>query len=305
MNVTNIRLRSELLKAIRTFFYSKSVTEVMTPTLREHGSSEVYIDSIHIDGRGYLQTSPEHFMKCLLSKYQKSIFQICSVFRAGEVGPLHKEEFQMLEWYRSLFGLSDLIEELEDLISVLVDELSLDFDIIAIKFPFVKKSYKSFFLENFSVNPHSVSMKRLREMSRDIDFIDKYSSRSECLDALFAMSIQPKIIAPTFVTDFPACQAAQAEFLTNTEGERVANRFELYIRGVELANAYQELRDPDEMKARFEANNALRFLKGKPQMEHDMDLIECLPGMPRCAGASIGIERLMMLLTGSCEIHNF
>ena len=233
----DLLFRSEILKAIRKYFYSTSVIEVVTPVLQKFASSEVFIESIEVENYGYLHTSPEHAMKHLLSKYKDSIFQICPVFRANEIGSFHKEEFQMLEWYRSSFDLTKLLEETEKLLRFVLKEITANFDCAHLRFPFQKISYKSLFLNTFSENPHTVSLKKLFQLSRGLNIPNINHSRSECLDFLFALKIQPKIVAPTFVFDYPVCQAAQSEISFDDEGEKVANRFELFIEGVELANA--------------------------------------------------------------------
>ena len=301
----DLLFRSEILKAIRKYFYSTSVIEVVTPVLQKFASSEVFIESIEVENYGYLHTSPEHAMKHLLSKYKDSIFQICPVFRANEIGSFHKEEFQMLEWYRSSFDLTKLLEETENLLRFVLKEITANFDCAHLRFPFQKISYKSLFLNTFSENPHTVSLKKLFQLSRGLNIPNINHSRSECLDFLFALKIQPKIVAPTFVFDYPVCQAAQSEISFDDEGEKVANRFELFIEGVELANAYQELRDPGELLTRFNDNNAIRRLHGKKEVPVDYQLLESLPLMPKCAGASLGIDRLMKIISGSPDINKF
>ena len=301
----DLLFRSEILKAIRKYFYSTSVIEVVTPVLQKFASSEVFIESIEVKNYGYLHTSPEHAMKHLLSKYKDSIFQICPVFRANEIGSFHKEEFQMLEWYRSSFDLTKLLEETEKLLRFVLKEITANFDCAHLRFPFQKISYKSLFLNTFSENPHTVSLKKLFQLSRGLNIPNINHSRSECLDFLFALKVQPKIVAPTFVFDYPVCQAAQAEISFDDEGEKVANRFELFIEGVELANAYQELRDPGELLTRFNDNNAIRRLHGKKEVPVDYQLLESLPLMPKCAGASLGIDRLMKIISGSPDINKF
>ena len=301
----DLLFRSEILKAIRKYFYSTSVIEVVTPVIQKFASSEVFIESIEVENYGYLHTSPEHAMKHLLSKYKDSIFQICPVFRANEIGSFHKEEFQMLEWYRSSFDLTKLLEETEKLLRFVLKEISANFDCSHLRFPFQKISYKSLFLNTFSENPHTVSLNKLSQLSRGLNMPNINHSRSECLDFLFALKIQPKIVAPTFVFDYPVCQAAQAEISFDDEGEKVANRFELFIEGVELANAYQELRDPNELLTRFNDNNVIRRLHGKKEVPVDYQLLESLPLMPKCAGASLGIDRLMKIISGSPDINKF
>jgi lysyl-tRNA synthetase class 2 len=301
----DLLFRSEILKAIRKYFYSTSVIEVVTPVIQKFASSEVFIESIEVKNYGYLHTSPEHAMKHLLSKYKDSIFQICPVFRANEIGSFHKEEFQMLEWYRSSFDLTKLLEETEKLLRFVLKEISANFNCSHLRFPFQKISYKSLFHNTFLENPHTVSLNKLSQLSRGLNIPNINHSRSECLDFLFALKVQPKIVAPTFVFDYPVCQAAQAEISFDDEGEKVANRFELFIEGVELANAYQELRDPGELLTRFNDNNTIRRLHGKKEVPVDYQLLESLPLMPKCAGASLGIDRLMKIISGSPDINKF
>ena len=244
-------------------------------------------------------------MKQLLSKNKDSIFQICSVFRANEIGSLHKEEFQMLEWYRRSFDLMKLVEDTENLLRSILKEITANFDCADFCFPFEKISYKSLFFDSFSEDPHTVSLQKLSQISRNLKIPNINHSRSEYLDFLFALKIQPKIVSPTFVLDYPICQAAQAEICADDKGEKVAKRFELFIQGVELANAYQELRDPSELLTRFNNNNAIRRLHGKKQVMVDYQLLESLPLMPKCAGASLGIDRLMKIISRSSNIDKF
>ena len=301
----DLLFRSEILKAIRKYFYSTSVIEVVTPIIQKFASSEVFIESIEVKNYGYLHTSPEHAMKQLLSKNKDSIFQICSVFRANEIGSLHKEEFQMLEWYRRSFDLMKLVEDTENLLRSIMKEITANFDCADFCFPFEKISYKSLFFDSFSEDPHTVSLQKLSQISRNLKIPNINHSRSEYLDFLFASKIQPKIISPTFVLDYPLCQAAQAEIRADDKGEKVAKRFELFIQGVELANAYQELRDPSELLTRFNNDNAIRRLHGKKQVKVDYQLLESLPLMPKCAGASLGIDRLMKIISRSSNIDKF
>ena len=297
--------RSEILKAIRKYFYGTSVIEVVTPVIQKFASTEVFIESIEVKNHGYLHTSPEHAMKQLLSKYQDSIFQICPVFRANEIGSLHKEEFQMLEWYRSSFDLMKLVEDTENLLRFILNEIFSNFDCAYLHFPFERISYKSLFFNSFSEDPHTVSLKKLSQIARSFKSPNTNHSRSEYLDFLFALQIQPKIITPTFVFDYPVCQAAQAEISVDDDGEKVAKRFELFIQGVELANAYQELRDSAELLARFNDNNSIRRLHGKKEIALDHQLLASLPLIPMCSGASLGIDRLMKIISGSPDINRF
>ena len=165
----DLLFRSETLKAIRKYFYSASVIEVVTPVIQKFASSEVFIESIEVKNYGYLHTSPEHAMKQLLSKYKDSIFQICPVFRANEVGSFHKEEFQMLEWYRSSFDLTRLAEDTEKLLNFVLKEIGANFDCTHLGFPFEKVSYKTLFFDVFSENPHTISLNKLSQISESLN----------------------------------------------------------------------------------------------------------------------------------------
>lgn len=307
-----LQLRSELLRAIRDYFYGQGLLEVATATLREYGASEPHLVNLEAKERGrhyYLQTSPEYAMKCLLAEFKESIFQICPAYRGGEVGARHRLEFQMLEWYRCGFDLFPLMKDLVDLLHAIgvalgnsrhAKKAALDFTALD---P-IRVSYRQLFENALGINPHRATIDMLVDMVNEhgISHLDECSGVEDYLDALHSTVVEPRLSEPTLVYDFPACQAALAEIEENEEGDVVARRFEFYAAGLEIANAYQELTDRGELERRFEDNNVKRQQKGLPVMAADERLLEAMDDMPKSAGIALGIDRLLMLLLGTDSI---
>ena len=292
--------RGYIYRVIRRFFDQHGVVEVATPVLGATGVSDLHIQSLSLvdDGRTwYLQSSPEYSMKRLLASGSGSIYQICPAFRGGESGSRHNTEFSMLEWYRVGFSLENLIDDVGQLMQRLLVEL----DVSA--FQFSHKQYQDLFFERFKKNPHLCSNSELRELvkvealaSDHIDNIDDDATRNELLDLLFSSCIEPQLQDPTFVTNFPAGQAALAKIEKDNSAVAVARRFELYWRGMELANGYDELTDAEELRERFERNNAQRAVRGLPVIAADEKLLASMTELPACAGVAVGLDRLVMLL---------
>ena len=252
---------------------------------------------------GYLQTSPEYAMKCLLAEHQLSIFQICPAYRGGEMGRRHRVEFQMLEWYRCEYSLSELMDDLQAMLAYVGKQMK-NYSIRPISRISDRYSYRELFEKYLKVNPHSLGVEELAGLvSPEITaHLDERSTLADYLDAVFADAIEPQLLAPTIVYDFPACQAALAEIKQLSTGDRVSDRFELYVGGVEIANAYQELCDGQELTRRFAENNKQRQLNGKPIIEDDLELLAAIDDLPRCAGVALGIDRLIMALRGLEDI---
>jgi len=272
--------------------------------LRRFGTNDPHLASFVVPGfegdePGYLQTSPEHAMKCLLERERRSMFQICPAFRRGEKGSRHQAEFQMLEWYRCDYSLEELSEDLKALLVFIASDeqmrVSKGFE------PPVTVTYRSLFEQHFGCNPHCLNRQDLVKLS-SAEHLDKNASLEDYFDALFSSLIEPTLQSPTIVVHYPECQAALATVSENAEGDMVSNRFELFSGGVELANAYHELGDPEELLRRFERNNAMRRVLGLPEMEPDSELLDCLGNMPPCAGIALGIDRLMMVLLGMTSL---
>ena len=280
--------------------------EVTTPQLRPAGASDPHLVNLAVPlptRDAYLQTSPEAAMKRLLAAYRQSIYQICAAFRGGETGTRHSVEFTMLEWYRCDILLEGLMDDMTQLLSNVIDALQDSYpQVMPVTAP-VRVSYRQLFEQAFGVNPHQASAVTLAALCRNraLDHLAD-PAPADCLDALFATVIEPDLKAPTIVYDYPACQAALAECRTDAAGDQVAARFELYVSGVEIANAYQELRDKEELERRLALNNSRRMQLGLPVMSDDLELIEATAALPVCSGIALGLDRLAMVLLGRDQL---
>lgn len=282
-----IQARGKLLQQIREFFNQRDVLEVDTPILSRYGTTDPYIESIQTT-HGVLQTSPEFAMKRLLCAGMGSIYQISKAFRQEQSGRLHNPEFTLLEWYRVGFTHVDLIGEIDAfLIAILGTESA---DII---------SYQQVFIDYLELDPLTSSDQTItNKVARSQVFAGDISalSKDDQLTLLFTHFIEPKlgIKRPVVVFGFPANQSALARI--NQQDNRIADRFEVYFKGIELANGFYELADADEQLRRFEADNDQRALKQLRPMPIDNNLINALKhGLPDCAGVALGVDRLLML----------
>lgn len=298
-----IRARSRMLEHIRSFFRDRDVLEVETPLLGRSTAIDPHLSSFVTSDNAeswYLQTSPEFHMKRLLAAGAASIYQICKSFRQGESGTLHNHEFTILEWYRVGFDQHALMDEVEELVTGI---LGLG--------KFARLSYSSLFSSLFKINPHQASISDLKKLVTEnvaidpaqLDLASESMVHSFCLDLLMSEKLEPSLVEPTFVYDYPICQAALSASELSAQGNRIAQRFELYIQTMEIANGYMELRDADELRDRFKADNASRDLANLPQIPMDESLLSAMQyGLPECAGVALGIDRLLMLVTGVASI---
>jgi len=295
-----LRLRANVLARIRQFFAAREVLEVETPLLAPATVTDTHIDSIpaQVQTRGspqtfHLQTSPEYAMKRLLAAESGACYQICKSFRQGDAGPRHNPEFTMLEWYRPGFSLEDLIDEVEQLLQEFLPQPSIP-----------RLSYRELFLHHLEINPHQIKLNPLRQLTREklpVNATDL--DATDCLQLLLAQAIEPKLPEHCFIYDYPAAQSALAKIESNPEGEPVARRFELFCRGMELANGYDEETDDKILRNRFKRDQQKRANLGRPVPEIDEKLLAALNhGLPPCAGVAFGIDRLLMLLSGADSI---
>ena len=255
--------RARLLREIRSFFLERDVLEVQTATLAEHTVTDLHIESMAVGAHGYLQTSPEYQLKRLLAAGAPSIYQIGPVFRAGESGRLHNPEFTLLEWYRLEFDDLALMQEVEALLERILGPGKCQ--II---------TYAELVGEN--------AVASLSAEALDLRF-------SEAADALAGR---------WFITRYPAEQAALARLCPDDPA--VAARFELVVDGVELANGYWELTDPQEQRRRFAADLEARRVRGLVEPGIDEKFLAALEsGLPDCAGVALGFDRLLMLRMGA------
>ncbi|NQY26659.1 MAG: EF-P lysine aminoacylase GenX [Piscirickettsiaceae bacterium] len=299
--IETLKRRAQYLADVRLFFAERDVWEVETPILSQAAPTAPYLDSFttHYTPIGtetkqtvYLQTSPEFSMKRLLAADSGSIYQITKVFRNGEQGRLHSPEFTMLEWYRTAFTLNQLMDE----VNVLLQRV-FHFQ------PICRLSYRGVFEFFFKINVFTCSdneikqyvLQRIQGLPNDLEL-----DRDGWLELLMSYIIEPRLAAmnmPLFIYDFPASQAQLAKIKQDNNGYDVADRFELYINGVELANGYNELQDANELRQRFESDNTQRQQQNKAVIPLDENLLAAMKyGLPECSGVAIGLDRLIMLV---------
>lgn len=293
------RTRARLYAQVREFFKSRDVLEVETPAIHPTTVTDPHIDSVKVVCNGqsqFLHTSPEYAMKGLLASLGCDIYQLCKVFRDGESGRVHHAEFTMLEWYRIHWSYRDLMQEVNALVRQLLgDSLPLQ----ASRFV----SYQEVFRQYCGLDPWSAGREDYRDACRHAGLslpaqwsVDAYQAL--LLDHVIATHLPKDCLI--FVYDFPPAQAS----LARINDQQRAERFELYAGGLELANGYQELVDPNEQYLRFEADNRKRRALGKAVLEADAALIAALErGLPACAGVAVGMDRLLMLATGVDDIR--
>jgi lysyl-tRNA synthetase class 2 len=290
-----LRLRAAMLTRIRGYFAEQGVIEVDTPLLSRAAATDVHLESVGAEvagiGRMYLQTSPEYPMKRLLAAGLGDCFQACHVFRDGERGSRHNPEFTMIEWYRLGFDAPRLMDDVEALLARAAAGLR--------SFPRAERiTYREAVLEHAGTDPMTATGTELRAtLSRlGVDVPASASQdRDALLDLLVSTGVGPQLgrTAPTFLHDYPASQAALARI---RPGEfPVAERFELYVDGVELANGFHELADPAEQRRRFESDLDQRSRRGQPSRPLDERFLASLrQGLPECAGVALGFDRLVM-----------
>ncbi|WP_151964882.1 EF-P lysine aminoacylase EpmA [Acinetobacter soli] len=305
-SIEALKARAQLYRTIREFFAQRNVMEVETPIVSQAGVTDVHLASVqvqrHIEGRmqqQYLQTSPEFAMKRLLAAGSGPIYQICKVFRDDEHGRKHNSEFTMLEWYRPGLDLRELMHETAALLNVC---LAHRFDEIR---PLVL-SYKHAFQDRLDINPLQATLAQLKQTAQRVGLtLDLGDDRLAYMDLLFSHFVEPSLgfDTPIFLTDFPPEMASLAKVRLDEDGEEVAARFEVYIEGLELANAYDELLDASVLRARFEADNQEREKLGLQVMPLDENLLVALAHMPECSGIALGIDRLLMVATQKLNIE--
>lgn len=304
--INTLRKRAEILKLIRDFFAARSVLEVETPLLCHTSVTDPFIESIpaavkinhsHNKRDYYLQTSPEYAMKRLLSAGSGAIFQISKAFRQGEVGQYHNPEFTMLEWYRPGFNHHQLMDEMDELLQLLLATAKAE-----------RYSYAEIFATQLHIDPHTASPAELQNVAaiNHIQVNNQIEDRDTWLNLLLTHCIEPHLgkSAPCFIYDFPQTQAALARIQQmHADGPFVASRFEVYFRGIELANGFHELQDVDEQRKRFAMNLQTRTQLGLNILPIDEYFLAALRhGLPDCAGVALGVDRLIMLATESKAI---
>ncbi|MDI3259996.1 MAG: EF-P lysine aminoacylase EpmA [Sinobacteraceae bacterium] len=303
-----LRARARLYEALRGYFAGQGVLEVETPILSVAATVDPSIDSFRVSAAGsekhvphaglWLQTSPEFAMKRLLAAGSGPIWQLARVFRAGEQGRHHNPEFTLLEWYRPGWDHHRLMSEVESLLRAVG---------VAAPGPWPRLSYREAFLRHAGIDPFEADLAALRAacagQAAYAESPTSPASRDFYLDLLMAHAVGPRlgVAQPEFVFDFPASQAALARIRPGPPP--VAERFELFWKGMELANGFHELSDAAEQRARFLAQQETRRAQGREVPPYDERLIEALDaGLPDCAGVALGVDRLLMLLLDLPEL---
>jgi lysyl-tRNA synthetase class 2 len=293
-----------MLKSARAFFAERNILEVDCPALSPAAPVDKHIDVMKVEcapgQEGYLHTSPEYGMKRLLSLGMGDIYQISHVFRKGEIGPWHNPEFTMAEWYRCGFSFEEMIQETLDFIHLFLGDL-----------PAHHLSYKEAFLRYLSIDYTAQTTDELRSLAQDrgiaLSTEAAQADKDALLQLLLSLCIEPHLgKEELFVLyHYPPTQAALAKTLSLAYDEEVACRFEVYFKGIELANGYQELTDPIEQERRFAEANAARLLAGKELLKVDERFIQALKaGLPECCGVAVGFDRLMVLRQGHTSLEN-
>lgn len=299
--VARLRDRSDLLRQVREFFYQRHVLEVDTPILSSYAAVDAHIDLISACYRQqeirYLHSSPEYGMKRLLAEGIGDTYQLSHVFRDGEHSHKHNPEFMMIEWYRLGFTLEQLMEETIELMRLFLGPLP--YQMITYRDLF--KRYAGFDYVKMEAEDLWEEMKRLH--------IPAYSSalqegKDALLNIILGSYIEPQLGQHELcvLAYYPASQAALAQKRWHDQ-EQVAERFEVYYRGVELANGYHELAHAKEQRQRFIEANQVRKELGKETLPIDEYFLEALhKGLPDCCGVAVGFDRLMMLRQNQANI---
>ncbi len=304
-----LKHRADVLRKLRRFFDDRDFFEVETPLL----SHDIVIDRhLHpvgipknqitgVDSNSnellWLQTSPEFGMKRLVASGAAAIYQIGKAFRRSETGEMHNPEFTMLEWYR----VGDNLKTGMDLLAELIEEI--------LKQPKTKRvSYRQIFLQHVGVDPFSCAVSDLKSVATEhgitIEMACEASARDEWLNLILSRLIEPKLgfDGGVIIYDWPASQAALA--VIRQEEIPVAERFEIYVKGVELANGYHELLDADELARRNSVVNQERLKDGQPLLPEESRLLHAMrAGLPACAGVAVGVDRLILLALGMKRIN--
>ncbi|MCU7835789.1 MAG: elongation factor P--(R)-beta-lysine ligase [gamma proteobacterium symbiont of Taylorina sp.] len=317
-----IKLRAQTLKKIRHFFDDQGVLEVDTPVLSYSTIPDPFIESFQTrylpltqimqNDNYYLHTSPEFPMKRLLASGSGSIYQIAKVFRQGEISAYHNPEFTLLEWYREDWDHHRLMQEvnclLRGLLSPLIDLTNTVFI-----------SYQRVFQEQLGINPHTVSKSELIACAKKqglADVLNEQEDNDLFLELLFSHIIQPCLGSKDsagqkstankpylcFLYHYPASQASLAKISTENDC-LVAERFEIFINGIELGNGFHELNNTQEQKARFEEDNYNRKVAGQAEIPLDERFLNSLNYLPQCAGVAVGIDRLLMVMSQAKHIN--
>ncbi|GGK04827.1 EF-P lysine aminoacylase EpmA [Luteimonas terricola] len=300
-----LRLRARLNRLVRDFFDVRGVLEVETPVMSRAGNTDPNIASFTVEFGGrtdgasrtrWLRTSAEYPMKRLLAEGVGDCYELGRVFRDGEAGGRHNPEFTMLEWYRVGWTLDPLIDETAELVRA-------SLALVGREATLRKASFREVYRDALGLDPMTASTAELQAaFPGQVD--PEGLTRDDWLDLLMTHRIQPAFPPGQLLAmyDYPATQCALARVVRRDDVD-VAERFELYLGPLELANGYHELTDAGEQRARFERDHAVRRSRGDALPPIDEALLEALAaGLPDCSGVALGIDRLLMAMLGTGAI---
>lgn len=307
-SLDSVRLRARLYATIRAFFAERDVLEVETPVLSMAGNTDPNIESFSLEFSGrtdgaartrWLRTSPEFALKRLLAAGIGDCYELGRVFRNGEAGGRHNPEFTMLEWYRVGWDHHRLIHETVELVQAALA-------LVGRSAYGTTLTFRDLYRERLGLDPFAADEAELRAALGDIEIDPTGLNRDDWLDLLMTHRLQPGFDRDGIlvVRDYPVSQSALAKIRAGQGGEHaVAERFELYLGALELANGYHELTDADEQRTRFLRDRAARAMRGAVQPPLDEGLIAAMAcGLPACAGVALGVERLLMAMTDTDRI---
>ena len=320
----NLRLRAHCLSAFRESMKKRGIMEVETPALIRYPGLELHLDPIPVFGEGFLATSPEFQMKRLLAGGSGSIYYLGKAFRRGERGPHHNPEFTIAEWYRVGMSYKELMDETAEIVAEVAREvlgttvvkrhgggfldLSPPWKVVTVEEAFGDYAGIRIGEESSEAwkEPNLEAAEALRVSARQVGVrVPDDSTWEETFFRIFVEYVEPKLNCdgPVFLTDWPVTLAALSRVNQTEDGRRFAERFEIYGGGVELANAFGELVDPQEQRMRMTADVRHREDAGKPVYGVDETFLSALEeGLPECSGIAMGFDRLVMLLAGSSDI---
>jgi lysyl-tRNA synthetase class 2 len=297
-----LHARAALNRSIREFFIETSALEVELPILNHAPVADRNIEPIAVPASAvmpclYLHTSPEYSMKRLLCAGSGDIYALGKVFRAGEAGARHNPEFTMLEWYRLGMDHQALMHEVADLL----DELFSDSEVELIDAPLFL-TYQQAVIQYAGLDPFTAIDDDIKQLGIDLAGADLELNRDGWLDMIMSHKVEKGLPKNqlVFIYNYPASQAALAKLNTDDNGHVIAERFEVYLNSLELANGYHELTDSQEQRQRFE-----KELKGTDRPIDEKLLIAMADnkaGLPDCAGVAMGIDRILMLQLGAQTI---
>ena len=300
-----LRLRAKLNAAIRAFFAERNVLEVETPVLSVAGNTDPNIASFSLEFSGrtdgaprtrWLRTSPEFALKRLLSAGVGDCYELGKVFRDGEAGGRHNPEFTMLEWYRVGWDHHRLIDETAEVANVALALVGRSATLRRI-------AWRDLYFERLGLDPFEAGDAQLQQALGEVRIDGAGLTRDDWLDLLLTHRLQPGFADDTLlaVHDYPSSQAALARVRPGNPS--LAERFEMYLGPLELANGYHELTNAAEQRLRFNADQQARTAHGLPAFSLDRYLLAALEaGLPDCAGVALGFDRVLMLAINASSI---